>query len=39
MSLIDISEFTQRAEDRYQIILTFDRVNVLAIESEVDLYQ
>ncbi len=39
MSLIDVSESTQRTEDCYQIILTFDRVNILAIESEVDLYQ
>ncbi len=39
MSLIDISESTQRTENCYQIILTLDRVNVLAIESEVDLYQ
>jgi len=39
MSLIDISESTQRTEDCYQIILTFNRVNILAIESEVDLYQ
>jgi len=39
MFLIDVSESTQRTEDRYQIILTLDRVNVLAIESEVDLYQ
>jgi len=39
MSLIDISELTQRIEDRYQIILTLDRINVLAIESEVDFYQ
>ncbi len=39
MSLIDVSESTQRTEDRYQIILTLDRVNILAIESEVDLYQ
>jgi len=39
MSLIDISESTQRTEDRYQIILTLDRINILAIESEVDLYQ
>jgi len=39
MSLIDISESTQRTEDRYQIILTFNKVNILAIESEVDLYQ
>ncbi len=39
MSLIDVSESTQRTEDRYQIILTFNRINILAIESEVDLYQ
>jgi len=39
MSLINVSESTQRTEDRYQIILTLDRVNILAIESEVDLYQ
>ncbi len=39
MSLIDVSESTQRTEDRYQIILTLNRINVLAIESEVDLYQ
>ncbi len=39
MSLINVSESTQRTEDRYQIILTLDRINILAIESEVDLYQ
>ncbi len=39
MSLINVSESTQRTENCYQIILTLDRVNVLAIESEVDLYQ
>jgi len=39
MSLINIFESTQRTEDRYQIILTLDRINILAIESEVDLYQ
>ncbi len=39
MSLIDVSESTQRTEDCYQIILTLDRINILAIESEVDLYQ
>jgi len=39
MFLIDVSESTQRTEDRYQIILTFNKVNILAIESEVDLYQ
>ncbi len=39
MSLIDVSESTQRTEDCYQIILTLDRVNILAIESESDFYQ
>ncbi len=39
MFLIDVSESTQRTEDRYQIILTLDRINILTIESEVDLYQ
>jgi len=39
MSLIDISESTQRTEDCYQIILTLDRINILAIKFEVDLYQ
>ncbi len=39
MSLINVFESTQRTEDCYQIILTLDRVNILAIESEVDLYQ
>ncbi len=39
MFLINVSESTQRTEDRYQIILTLDRINILAIESEVDLYQ
>ncbi len=39
MSLIDVSESTQRTEDHYQIILTFNRINILVIESEVDFYQ
>ncbi len=39
MFLINVSESTQRTEDCYQIILTFNRVNILAIESEVNLYQ
>ncbi len=39
MFLIDVSESTQRTEDHYQIILTFNRVDILAIESEIDLYQ
>ncbi len=39
MSLIDVSESTQRTEDHYQIILILDKVNILDIKSEVDLYQ
>ncbi len=39
MSLINVSESTQHIEDCYQIILTFNRINILVIESEVDLYQ
>ncbi len=39
MFLINISESTQRTEDRYQIILILDRINILAIKSEVNLYQ
>jgi len=39
MFLIDVFKSTQRTEDRYQIILTFNKVNILTIESEVDLYQ
>ncbi len=38
MSLIDVSELTQHIEDHYQIILTLDKVNILAIESEVNFY-
>jgi len=39
MSLINVSESTQRTEDCYQIILTLDRINILAIEFEIDFYQ
>ncbi len=39
MFLINIFESTQHTEDHYQIILTLNRINVLAIEFEVDLYQ
>ena len=39
MSLINISELTQCIKNRYQIILTFDKVNILVIKSEVDFYQ
>jgi len=37
--LINVSESTQCTENRYQIILTLNRINILAIESEVNLYQ
>ncbi len=39
MSLANVSESAQRLEDCFQTILTFDRVNVLSIESEANLYQ
>ncbi len=39
MSIADISELAQRIEDHYQTILIFDKVNILVIESKVDLYQ
>jgi len=39
MSLINVFKSTQRTEDCYQIILTLDKVDNLAIESEVDFYQ
>jgi len=39
MFLIDVSESTQRTKDHYQIILTFNKINILVIKSEVDLYQ
>ncbi len=39
MSLINVFESTQRTEDYYQIILTLNKINVLAIKSEVDFYQ
>ncbi len=39
MFLMNISESTQRTEDCYQIILTLDRINILAIKSEVDFYK
>jgi len=37
--ITDISESAQRTEDRYQTILILNRVNILAIEFEADLYQ
>jgi len=39
MFLINIFKSTQRTENHYQIILTLDRINVLAIKFEVDFYQ
>ncbi len=39
MFLINVSESTQRTEYHYQIILTLNKVNILAIKSEVNLYQ
>jgi len=39
MSIADIFESAQRTKDCYQTILTSDKVNVLAIESEANLYQ
>ena len=39
MLLANISESAQRLKDRFQTILTFDRVDVLSIESKANLYQ
>jgi hypothetical protein len=39
MLIADISESAQRTEDCYQTILTLNRINILAIKSEADLYQ
>ncbi len=39
MSITDIFESAQRTENYYQTILIFNKVNILAIESEVDFYQ
>ncbi len=39
ISLMNIFESAQRLEDCFQIILIFDKVNVLSIESEANLYQ
>jgi len=39
MFLINIFKSTQSIEDCYQIILTLNKVNILTIEFEVDLYQ
>jgi len=39
MSLANVSESAQRLEDRFQTILTLDRVDVVYIESKANLYQ
>jgi len=39
MLLANISESAQRLEDHFQTILILDKVNVLSIESEANLYQ
>jgi len=39
MPLANVSESAQRLEDRFQTILTLDRVDVLPVESEANLYQ
>ena len=39
MPLANVSEPAQRLEDRFQTILTSDRVDVLSIEPEANLYQ
>jgi hypothetical protein len=39
MLITDISESAQCIEDHYQTILTLDRIKILAIELEADLYQ
>jgi len=39
MSLANVSEPAQRLEDRFQTILTPDRVDVLLVESKANLYQ
>jgi hypothetical protein len=39
MFIVDISEAVKRIEDHYQIILIFNKVNILIIELKVDLYQ
>jgi len=39
MPLANVSESAQRLEDRFQTILTFDRVDVLPVEPKANLYQ
>jgi len=37
--LANVSESVQRLEDRFQTILTLDRVDVLSVEPKANLYQ
>ena len=39
MFLVNVSESAQRFEDRFQTILISDKVDVLSVESKVNLYQ
>jgi len=39
MSLANVFKSAQRLEDRFQTILTLDRVDVLSVESKANLYQ
>jgi len=39
MLIANIFESAQRIENHYQTISTFDKVNILVIEFEADLYQ
>jgi len=39
MFLANVSESAQQLEDCFQTILTFDRVDVLLVESKANLYQ
>ncbi len=38
MLIIDFSEIVKRIKNRYQIILTPNKINILVTESEADLY-
>ena len=39
MSLVNIFKLAQRLEDCFQIILIFDKVDVLSVELKANLYQ
>ena len=39
MFIVDFSAIVKRIENRYQIILTSNRINILVTESETNLYQ